>query len=259
MIIDAETGYAIASKRDDELIAKNSESESFKGNGKFMVCVKTEDNSELMCAPKLTLYCGICGNKDQSKTITLVWNGGNDTTWQPHSSVESSLSSELNVKQPANENELDRIRFGISGAFSGFSPMLDVKSRTLGFGIGYKTGIFLDIPLYTIYAPSGNRPFTFSPEINYAYRTFWAPPLEIKEQLITIPLLLTDRIFEFGFQFGFPLKTITDRKNIDYEFIIGARLSDDDFFWGFRIGYNFGDFNKKRSFTAFELTANLLF
>lgn len=238
--INANTGYVVVSKRGDELIAKNSESESFKGNGKLMICVKAENYSELMCAPTLSLYCGMCGKNEGKRDVALVWYGDNDPSWQPHSSLKSSLSS--GVKQLENERELDKIRFGVGGALRGFSESPKIE---------YRIGLFTDISLYTIFAPSGNRTMAFSPEINYAYRTH--------QHLITVPLLLTDKIFEYGFQFRFPLRTIADRKNIDYEIIYGARLGDDDFFWGIRLGHNFGDFSKKSGFSTFELNANLLF
>jgi len=78
VIIDTETGYAVVSKRDDELIAKNGGFKAFKGMGKLSACVKAEDTQELMCTAALTLRGGV---NHPGKTITIFWNGSGDPEW----------------------------------------------------------------------------------------------------------------------------------------------------------------------------------
>lgn len=197
------------------------------------------------------------------------------------SNVESSSSSKLNVEQPANKNNglmpekyrFDRIRFGISSAFSvifiyfaNYNTGKDIDIKDVELPVMYNIGLFLNIPRYRIHSSGDGGGLTaYSLEINYTYRMLQTRPLEkIEEHLITIPILLTDQfMIEIGPQFGFPLKTVAGRKEIDYELIIGTRIIGEligyeHFSAGIRLGLNLGGF-KKRGFYHCGFSTYLLF
>ncbi len=81
VIANAETGFMIVDKRDNELIAKNGNSKIFdvRGEeipGEFITCVEAEDTSGLMCTAMFNLFF------DSSKSF--IW-AGNDSSpqWYP--------------------------------------------------------------------------------------------------------------------------------------------------------------------------------
>jgi hypothetical protein len=83
IIIDSKKGNAIVSEIGDQIIVKNGGSKSYSGTGSersnSIVCVKSEDNSKLMCSPEFFFYC----ETEISITTTFIWNGSNDPAWQP--------------------------------------------------------------------------------------------------------------------------------------------------------------------------------
>jgi glycine cleavage system H lipoate-binding protein len=165
------------------------------------------------------------------------------------------MFEKINIEPPASKVKSDKIIFGIGGAFSALGTYDkqdqcdDNDVRNFFPCIEYKIGLLMNIPLR-----SGSKqswPLNFNPEIYYTYRKL--SPFDTKEHLITVSLLLFRGYYDspiaqfgidFGPQFGFPLKTITGRENVDYGFNFGGRLS----LLNMNFGFNFGDFNKKRGF-----------
>jgi len=81
VIVDADDGFMIVDERDNELIAKNGNTKTFKVRGEeisgnFIACVEAEDTLGLMCTTMFYLY------HDSSKSF--IW-AGNDSSpeWYP--------------------------------------------------------------------------------------------------------------------------------------------------------------------------------
>jgi hypothetical protein len=144
-----------------------------------------------------------------------------------------------------NEESLNRIKFGIGGAWSlYYSPseaiLNEIISSKFDFadGMGLKIGLLLNIPVYT----ADDRQLVLSPELYYTYRWFDANinvyrghPINatmhtlaiarIYEHIINVPLLvkyqfldvmprfIPSTYIEGGIQLGLPLKTTIENNS----------------------------------------------
>jgi hypothetical protein len=225
------------------------------------------------------------GNAEEEKgygslsEVLSEWQSRAEKEQKSVSEIDSIIDNIAAGKTQKNYSVYDRIRFGFKiwasmliglsdWAKPDYVKQIDEIDDARIEGRNYKLGLLLNIPFYT---SQKEKQIALSPELNFAWREFkynhfenqkLVENFERNEIAIEIPLLLkywdfngVSDYMEAGVQVGFPLKTISGRENPDYGIVlgIGARA------FGLRIGYNFGDFNKKHGFSEFVFFIGWLF
>jgi len=88
VVIDLDEKKVILNEKDNELIAPNGNSKSFKikidQEDDAIACLEAEDTSEPMCSIKFTL---VYEGSGYSKPPSLTWNGLKSSGWVPVSTL----------------------------------------------------------------------------------------------------------------------------------------------------------------------------